>query len=88
MEIISKNKIFVIEGEIDASNVSQFKNEIIALFNRYSEIILNVDKVKSISLAGIKAFIELNLFAFEKKKVLSVEGKQISEFYNQNISNL
>ncbi|WP_165586779.1 STAS domain-containing protein [Neotamlana sedimentorum] len=86
MEIIRKDKIFVIEGEINASNVSQFKKKIKTLLKFNSELIINVEKVSSISMAGIKAFIELNLFAFEKKKVFSVEGKQINEFYNQNTS--
>ncbi|MCB4807982.1 STAS domain-containing protein [Tamlana sp. 62-3] len=86
MEIKRKDKIFVAKGEINASNVSQFKERIKTLLKFNSELIINVEKVNAISLAGIKAIIELNLFAFKQKKIFLIEGKQLSEFYKKKLN--
>lgn len=80
-EIIPINEIYVIEGEINASTINQFKKEIKTLFKLNNELVINLDRVTSISLSGIKAFVELNLFAFEVKRILVVEGKQLTDFY-------
>lgn len=79
--INAENSMFFIEGIIDTKVVKKFKNEIKEILELYSEITINLIKVDYISVSGLKALIELNLYAFENKKIINIEGKQLKSFY-------
>lgn len=73
--------MFFIEGTLDATTVKKFKNDLKEILELHSEITINFEKLEYVSFSGLKALIELNLFAFENKKLIKVEGKQLKEFY-------
>ncbi|WP_066221901.1 STAS domain-containing protein [Formosa haliotis] len=82
LEILQNNEAFVIDGDLNHTNVSKFHASFENAFTDTNQLVINIDKLKSADVAGVSAFESLYQQAVKHKKRLVLVGYGSRDLYN------
>lgn len=83
LRITSYGNFLKIKGELNKRNVHLFRNELLNMFKRETNIIINVESIEYIDRHGIRAILELHTESIKKNKNISIIGSGPTKLYNK-----
>ncbi|WP_299102175.1 hypothetical protein [uncultured Winogradskyella sp.] len=81
LEITNYNNRYQIEGTLNKFNLKTFNAYFANIFDKLDDVLLDIERVKSIDRAGVMALARLHNESITKSKRLSIIGLGCKELY-------
>ncbi len=82
LQITNYNNRFQIKGDLNKLNLKTFNSHFANIFDKLDDILIDIERVKSIDRAGVMALAKLHNESISKSKRLSIIGLGCKELYH------
>ena len=81
LEITNYNNRFQVKGTLNKLNLNTFNKYFANIFEKFDDVLLDIERVKGIDRAGVMALAKLHNESISKSKRLSIIGFGCKELY-------
>lgn len=82
LQISNKNGTFNLTGKINTTTASAFKTHMKFVFKTQKEVVINIDNVQEIDVAGVSTLKELYMHALVYNKTFYITGNGCKDIYH------